>query len=81
MPSEIALEHVARRPSPRCITSAPLFKFVVAIVGARRRRHGRQSRCHCLRRSWHHVEGSQKIAPQTPIDVDSGDECAHPKTA
>ncbi len=28
---------------------------------------------------WHDVEGSQKIASQTPIDVYSGDERAHPK--
>jgi hypothetical protein len=27
------------------------------------------------------VEGSQKIAPKTPIDVYSGDEGAHPKPA
>ena len=30
---------------------------------------------------WHDVEGSQKIASQTPIDVYSGDEGAHPKPA
>jgi hypothetical protein len=36
-----------------------------------------------LRRScqWHDVEGSQKIASQTPIDVYSGDEGAHPEPA
>ena len=41
----------------------------------------RRRQCHCLRRSWHDVEGSQKIASQTPIDVYSGDKGAHPKPA
>jgi hypothetical protein len=50
-------------------------------VRSRHRRRRRRRQCHCLRRSWHDVEGSQKIASQTPIDVYSGDEGAHPKPA
>jgi hypothetical protein len=43
----------------------------------------RQPRRHrdCLRRSWDHVEGPQKVTSQTPIDVYSGDAGAHPKPA
>jgi hypothetical protein len=37
--------------------------------------------CHCLRRSWHDVGGSQEIASQTLIDVHSGDDGAHPNPA
>ena len=48
-----------------------------SALGVRSRRR----QCHCLRRSWHDVEGSQKIASQTPIDVYSGDKGAHPKPA
>ena len=66
-----------RRPSPRCIAS----QRSALQVRSRHRRRRRRRQCHCLRRSWHDVEGSQKIASQTPIDVYSGDEGAHPKPA
>ncbi len=42
-----------------------------AIRGRHRRRRRRLR--HCLRQSCHHVEGSLGIAPQTAIDVFSGD--------